>query len=200
MGPKASQRKAKVERKTSEVKVTVSLNVDGSGKFDIDTGVPFFTHMLSQFAKHGFFDLQIRAIGDIEVDYHHTVEDVGLALGECFDKALQDKKGITRYGHSIVPFDDALVIAAVDLSGRPYFDFSVEMEKSKVGTFDSELCEEFFKSLTSALRCNIFIELRRGTNTHHIIEAVFKAVTRALDQASTVDPRSRGVPSTKGKL
>ncbi len=194
------KRKAKVDRKTSEVKVNISLDIDGSGKFDIKTGIPFFNHMLSQFAKHGYFDLKINALGDIEVDFHHTVEDVGITLGEAFTEALGDKKGISRYGHSVIPFDETLVMAVVDLSGRPYFNFKVDLPKDKIGEFDSELAEEFFKSLCNSLKCNLYIELKSGTNLHHIVEAMFKAVGKALDNASKIDSRSKQVPSTKGKL
>ena len=194
------QRKAKVERKTSEVKVKVDINLDGKGKFEIDTGIPFFNHMLSQFAKHGYFDLKINAIGDIDVDFHHTVEDVGLALGEAFLKALGDKKGITRFGEAVVPFDETLATASVDMSGRPYLVFRADVPKGKVGEFDLELGEEFFKSLSNTLMCNLHIELRYGDNLHHMIEALFKAVGRALDKASKIDPRTDEVPSTKGKL
>jgi imidazoleglycerol-phosphate dehydratase len=194
------QRKAKVERKTSEVKVRVDINLDGKGKFQIDTGIPFFNHMLSQFAKHGYFDLKINAIGDIDVDFHHTVEDVGLALGEAIFKALGDKKGITRFGEAVVPFDETLATASVDLSGRPYLVFRADVPKSKAGEFDLELGEEFFKSLSNNLMCNLHIELKYGDNLHHMIEAIFKAVGRALDKASQIDSRSNEVPSTKGML
>jgi len=194
------QRKAKVERKTSEVKVRVDINLDGKGKFQIDTGIPFFNHMLSQFAKHGYFDLKINAIGDIDVDFHHTVEDVGLALGEAILKALGDKKGITRFGEAVVPFDETLATASVDLSGRPYLVFRADVPKSKAGEFDLELGEEFFKSLSNTLMCNLHIELKYGDNLHHMIEAIFKAVGRALDKASQIDSRSNEVPSTKGML
>ena len=194
------KRRAKVERKTSEVKVNIDLNIDGSGKFDIKTGIPFFNHMLSQFAKHGFFDIKIKALGDLEIDFHHTVEDVGITLGEAFSEALDDKKGISRYGYSVVPFDEALVAAVVDLSGRPHFSFNANLPKDKIGDFDSELAEEFFKSFSNFLKCNLHIELKSGTNLHHIVEAMFKAFGRALDEASAIDPRSKQVPSTKGKL
>lgn len=194
------KRKAKIDRKTSEVKVNVELNIDGSGKYDIQTGIPFFNHMLNQFAKHGYFDIKIKALGDIEVDFHHTVEDVGIAMGEAFESALADKRGIKRYGHSLVPFDDSLVESSLDLSGRPYIVFNAGIEKSKVGEFDVELAEEFFKSFANSLKCNLHINLRYGTNMHHIIEAMFKATGKALDIASSADQRSKQVPSTKGKL
>lgn len=194
------KRKTKTERATSEVKVEVEINLDGEGNFSIDTGIPFFDHMLAQFARHGYFDLKIKAVGDLEVDFHHTVEDVGLALGDAFLKALGDKKSITRFGEAFVPFDETLAFASVDLSGRPYLVYNVSVPKTKVGEFDIELGEEFFKSFSNTLLCNLHIELRYGDNLHHVIEAVFKAVGRALDKASQIDPRSGDVPSTKGKL
>ncbi len=195
------ERRAKLRRKTSEVDVTVELNVDGTGEFDLDSGIPFFNHMLAQFAKHGFFDIKLRAVGDLEVDYHHTVEDVGLALGEAFAEALSEKGGIRRFGECLLPFDDALVQAAVDLSGRPYFVYRMGLAGGSVGGFDAELCEEFFKSLASSLKCNLHIELRYGNNLHHVIEAAFKAVARALDSATSIEQRLGGaVPSTKGRL
>lgn len=194
------KRQAKLERKTTEVKAKIDINLDGSGKFDIDTGIGFFNHMLAQFAKHGYFDLKIKAIGDIDIDFHHTVEDVGLALGESISEALGDKRSITRFGEAFVPFDETLAFACVDLSGRPHFEFRVEIPKSKVGEFDVELAEEFFKSLTNTLKCNLHIELKYGDNLHHIIEAMFKAVGRALDKATALDTRSKDIPSTKGTL
>lgn len=194
------KRQATVNRKTKEVKCEVTLNIDGSGKFDIKTGVPFFNHMLEQFSKHGYFDLKIKAIGDTEVDFHHTVEDTGIVLGEVFGKALGDKKGIRRFAHSSVPFDESLVSATLDLSGRPYFVFKDEIPKSKVGEFDVELAEEFFKSLAHSMKCNLHIELKYGSNLHHNIEAMFKAVGIALDDATSIDSRSKTIPSTKGNL
>jgi imidazoleglycerol-phosphate dehydratase len=194
------QRKAKTERVTSEVKVKVDINLDGTGDYEIETGIPFFDHMLSQFAKHGYFDLKISAAGDLDVDFHHTVEDVGLALGDAVLKALGDKKSIRRFGEAFVPFDETLAFASVDLSGRPYLVYRVKVPKSKVGEFDLELGEEFFKSFSNTLLCNLHIELKYGENLHHMIEAIFKAVGRALDNATKIDPRSGGIPSTKGKL
>ena len=194
------QRKAKTERVTSEVRVKVDINLDGKGVYEIETGIPFFNHMLSQFAKHGYFDLKISAAGDLDVDFHHTVEDVGLALGDAFQKALGDKKSIRRFGEAFVPFDETLAFASVDLSGRPHLVYKVRVPKSKVGEFDLELGEEFFKSFSNTLMCNLHIELKYGENLHHMIEAIFKAVGRALDNATRIDPRSGGIPSTKGKL
>ena len=194
------KRQATADRKTKEVKCSISLNIDGSGKFDIQTGVPFFNHMLEQFSKHGYFDLKIKAIGDTEVDFHHTVEDTGIVLGEVFNKAIGDKKGIRRFAHSSVPFDESLVSVTIDLSGRPYFVFNGEIPKTKVGEFDVELAEEFFKSLSHSMKCNLHIELKYGTNLHHNIEAMFKAAGIALDEATSIDSRSKTIPSTKGKL
>lgn len=195
-----SKRKSKVHRKTSEVDVTVDIDLDGSGKYEIHTGIPFFDHMLSQFAKHGYFDLKIKAVGDIEVDFHHTVEDVGLALGEAVLKALGDKRGIVRFGQATVPFDETLATSNVDLSGRPYLVFHAQIPKSKVGDFDLELVEEFLKSFSNTLMCNLHVDIKYGDNLHHMVEAVFKSTGRALDEATKLDPRSNEVPSTKGKL
>lgn len=194
------KRNSEVERKTQEVTVSVKLDVDGTGKYDIRTGIPFFDHMLNQLARHGYFDLEIKAEGDTEIDFHHTVEDVGLALGEAFSKALDDKKGITRFSHAFMPFDECLAFVAVDLSGRPYFVFRADIPKSKVGEFDVELAEEFFKSFAGKAACNLHIELKYGSNLHHSIEAMFKALGRALDIATKIDNRSGDIPSTKGKL
>ncbi len=180
--------------------MSVDINLDGKGNYEIQTGVAFFDHMLEQFSKHGFFDLTLRAEGDIDIDYHHTVEDVGITLGESISNALGEKKGITRFGEAFAPFDETLVFAAVDLSGRPYCVYNVSTPKSKVGEFDTELSEEFFKSFSNSLKCNLHIELKYGDNLHHIIEATFKAVARALDRATSIDPRSNKIPSTKGML
>lgn len=196
----AAERKAKFERKTAEVKVGVDLTVDGSGIFDIETGIPFFDHMLCQFARHGCFDLKVRAAGDTEVDFHHTVEDTGAAVGGAFREALGDKNGIVRFAHAYVPFEDTLVLAAVDLSGRPCLVFDAEVPKSKVGDFDSELAAEFFRSLVNSLGCNLHLCLKSGNNLHHNIEAMFKACGRAFDAAASLDGRVSGVPSTKGVL
>lgn len=197
---KPVERRALVKRRTSEVNAEVDIGLDGTGEFDVRTGIPFFDHMLSQFAKHGYFDLSVKAEGDIDVDFHHTVEDVGITLGEAFSQALGDKRGIARYGHAIIPFDDALVVAAADLSGRPCLVFGGDLPKGKVGEFDVELAEEFFKSFSSSLRCNLHMDVRRGTNLHHAVEAMFKALGRCMDAASKMDGRSSDVPSTKGSL
>ena len=193
-------RESIVERKTNEVEVYVKINIDGEGKYKIDTGIPFFNHMLEQLAKHGLFDIEISAKGDTEIDFHHTVEDVGIALGEAFNQALGDKKGINRYGFSSIPFDETLSNSSLDLSGRPFFIFKVEMPSTKVGEFDVELTREFFQSFTNNLKANIHIETKYGTNNHHIIESIFKSIAKSLDVATTYDSRSNSIPSTKGNL
>lgn len=193
-------RKAAVKRKTTEVDVSIEVNIDGTGMYSIDTGIPFFDHMLEQFSKHGYFDLKIKAKGDIEIDFHHTVEDVGLTLGDAILKALDEKRGIRRFGQAYIPFDETLVLSVIDISGRPFCTFRVESPKSKIGEFDVELAEEFFKSFTNTLKCNLYIEKIAGGNLHHIVEAMFKSVARALDEATSIDPRTDKVPSTKGKL
>ena len=193
-------RESIVKRKTNEVEVYVKINIDGEGKYKIDTGIPFFNHMLEQLAKHGLFDIEISATGDTEIDFHHTVEDVGIALGEAFNQALGDKKGINRYGFSSIPFDETLSSSSLDLSGRPFFIFKVEMPSTKVGEFDVELAREFFQSFTNNLKANIHIETKYGTNNHHIIESIFKSIAKSLDVATTYDSRSNSIPSTKGNL
>lgn len=193
-------RESIVERKTNEVEVYVKINIDGEGKYKIDTGIPFFNHMLEQLAKHGLFDIEISAKGDTEIDFHHTVEDVGIALGEAFNQALGDKKGINRYGFSSIPFDETLSSSSLDLSGRPFFIFKVEMPSTKIGEFDVELTREFFQSFTNNLKANIHIETKYGTNNHHIIESIFKSIAKSLDVATTYDLRSNSIPSTKGNL
>lgn len=191
---------ADVSRKTKETDITVELNIDGSGKYDIDTGVGFFDHMLSGFARHGFFDLKVKVTGDLEVDAHHTVEDTGIVLGTAFAKAIGDKKGIKRFGDCILPMDDALVLAAVDISGRHYFDIDLPIDVPVVGDFDTQLVNEFFYSFADAAKINLHIKKLSGNNAHHIIEATFKAVSKALDAATQMDPRNEGVLSTKGVL
>ncbi len=193
-------RESIVKRKTNEVEVYVKINIDGEGKYKIDTGIPFFNHMLEQLAKHGLFDIEISATGDTEIDFHHTVEDVGIALGEAFNQALGDKKGINRYGFSSIPFDETLSSSSLDLSGRPFFIFKVEMPSTKVGEFDVELTREFFQSFTNNLKANIHIETKYGTNNHHIIESIFKSIAKSLDVATAYDSRSNSIPSTKGNL
>ena len=191
---------AKVKRETNEVKVDVELNIDGTGDYSIDTGIPFFDHMLEQLSKHGYFDLKIKAVGDTEIDFHHTVEDVGITLGQAFDDALGDKKSIKRYGFSSIPFDETLSSSVIDLCNRPFFVFNVELPSSIVGEFDVELTKEFFQSFANNIKANLHIELKYGGNNHHIIESIFKSVAKSLDSATLIDPRSSSIPSTKGNL
>jgi imidazoleglycerol-phosphate dehydratase len=193
-------RTGQVERRTKETDVRVSLNLDGSGQARISTGVPFLDHMLELFARHGLFDLEIECRGDLEIDDHHSVEDIAISLGEAFAEAVGDKRGITRYGASLVPMDEALCRAVVDLSGRFYLVYEVKTRRQMIGNFSVELAEHFWRSLAGALRCNLHLDLLRGHNTHHILEATFKATARALRQAVELDPRVEGVPSTKGVL
>ncbi len=193
-------RKATLERVTKETQIRLSLAIDGRGDAKICTSVPFLDHMLDLFARHGLFDLEVEAKGDIDIDFHHTVEDIGIVLGEAFRQALGDKKGIRRYGQGSVPMDEALANVTVDLSGRPYLVYNVELPKVKIGEFDVELAREFFQALTNNLGANIHFNVLYGANVHHILEACFKALARAFDQATQVDPRIEGVMSTKGKL
>ncbi len=193
-------RKADLQRKTTETDIRLSLNLDGEGTYQIATGVPFLNHMLELFAKHGFFDLTLRASGDVEIDDHHTVEDVGLALGQAFREALGDKKGIRRFGEATVPLDEALVACVVDLSGRPFLAYNLQISQEKVGNFATELIHDFFLAFTNQLAMNLHFNMTQGRNPHHIIEAAFKAFARALSSATQPDPRVKGVLSTKGSL
>jgi len=193
-------RTAIIERKTNETDIRVDLNLDGKGEHAIQTPVPFFDHMLVQIARHGFFDLKVTATGDIEIDAHHTVEDCGICLGEAFKVALGDKAGIRRYGRGTMPMHEALASVILDFSGRPHLVFNVAMPKAKVGEFDTELVEEFFTAFCNHAGVNIHVNLAYGDNLHHIIEAVFKAFARALDDACSFDPRIEGVLSSKGSL
>jgi len=194
------ERTADVDRKTKETAISLKLCLDGTGKYEIKTGVPFFDHMLSLFSAHGFFDLFITARGDIEVDYHHTVEDVGLVLGDALDKALGDRKGIRRFGCVTVPMDDALTSVAIDLSNRPYLVYNVTPMPFPGGDFDISLAREFFRAFSTRSGMNLHINVFYGQNEHHIIESVFKAAGRALDQATSFDERITGICSTKGVL
>ena len=194
------QRKASIRRTTSETDVKVTLNLDGSGKGSAQTGIPFLDHMLMLFAKHGIFDLDVICKGDLEIDAHHSVEDIGICLGMALDKSWGDKKGIVRFAHSYFPMDETLVRVAVDISGRPYLVYKVKVSRERIGTLDAELIEEFWKAVVTHGRLNVHVELLYGRNTHHIFEAVFKAAARALSIATRVDPRMHGVPSTKGVL
>ena len=195
------KRTASVQRKTAETDITLSLNLDGTGKSEIQTGVGFLDHMLTLLAKHGRFDLEVFCHGDTQVDDHHSVEDIGIVLGQAFAHALGDKRGITRYGSCLLPMDEALVLAAVDLSGRDTLRYGLNIPTQKVGTFDTELVEEFFLAFVRNAGVTLHLRQLDGTNSHHIIEAAFKGFGRALAQAVAMDPRSAGeVPSTKGVL
>jgi imidazoleglycerol-phosphate dehydratase len=189
-----------IARKTKETDISIAWNLDGTGKAEISTQVPFFDHMLDQLARHGLNDLTIKTDGDIAVDAHHTVEDTGIALGQALRQALGDAKGIRRYGSAFVPFDETLAFAAVDVSGRPFLLFEADFPRPKVGEFDSELVEEFFRALAFNAGITLHMKVHYGKNTHHMIEGLFKAFARALYDATTLDPRVTGVPSTKGTL
>ncbi len=193
-------REVLVERKTKETDIKMSLNIDGTGKANINTGIGFFDHMLEGFAKHGFFDLECKIDGDLHVDGHHTVEDAGIVLGQAISKAIGDKKGIRRYGYFVLPMDDSLSLCAVDLCGRPYFVFDCEFPVERVGGLDTELVKEFFYAVSYSAGMNLHIRMLSGNNAHHMIEAMFKAFAKALDQATGMDERITGVLSTKGTL
>jgi imidazoleglycerol-phosphate dehydratase len=193
-------RKVRIDRNTRETQISLSINLDGEGKSSIKTGVPFLDHMLDLFARHSVTDLQIKAKGDLEVDYHHLVEDLGIALGEAIRRALGDKRGITRYGFSILPMDECLARVALDFSGRPYLVYRVKSVKKRVRDFDIFLIREFMQGFANSAQCNLHIELLYGDEPHHIVEAIFKGLAKSFDMAKTRDPRVKGVPSTKGKL
>jgi imidazoleglycerol-phosphate dehydratase len=195
-----SPRTATVERETRETKIRVELNLDGSGVSAIHTPLPFLSHMLDQIARHGSIDLRVHAEGDIEIDGHHTTEDIGIVLGKAVLDALGDRRGICRYGSATLPMDEALVTAALDLSGRPFFVWRVPLPKAKIGTWDVELAEVFFEAFARAAQANLHVVLHQGQNLHHIVEISFKAFARALRAAVELDPRAPGVPSTKGML
>ncbi len=193
-------RKAEVIRKTKETDIAISINLDGEGVSKISTGIPFMDHMLTLFAKHGKFDLDVNVKGDLEIDCHHTMEDTGLALGKAIADALGDKIGITRYGHMILPMDEVLALAALDLSGRPYLVYNVTAPAQYIRELDVALFGEFFRALSNTCGMNLHIKIMNSGETHHIFEAVFKAFARALRTAVTLDPREKGIPSTKGSL
>jgi len=195
-----SGRTAKINRKTTETSVSVTLNLDGNGNARVDTGVQFLDHMLNLFAKHGVFDLEISCKGDTGIDAHHSVEDIGICLGLAIEKALGDKLGLVRFAHAYYPMDETLVRVVADFSGRPYLVYNVKVARERVGELESDLIEEFWKAFVTHARVNLHIELLYGRNTHHIFEAVFKASARALSLASRVDERVQGVPSTKGVI
>lgn len=193
-------RTGRIERATNETRVVVSVDLDGDGRYEIDTGIPFFDHMLSHVAKQGVLDLSIEAKGDLEVDFHHTVEDVGLALGEAVAQALGDKIGIRRYGSASLPMEEAIADVAVDFSGRPYLVYQVDLPQEKVGGFDVSLAKEFLRSFANRCGMNLHVTVRYGEDAHHVLEAIFKGFGLALRDAVAADPRRRDVPSTKGTL
>jgi imidazoleglycerol-phosphate dehydratase len=195
-----SPRSASRQRETAETSISVDLVLDGSGTGDIDTGIPFFDHMLVLLAKHSLFDLKIKARGDLAVDFHHTVEDTGIVLGDALAGALSTKKGLRRYGWARIPMDETLAQVAIDLSGRPFIEFRVPSESGSIGSFDFGLVEEFCRALAMSSAMTLHVEVEYGKNNHHIAEAIFKALARALDMACQIDPRVTGIPSSKGKL
>jgi imidazoleglycerol-phosphate dehydratase len=193
-------RSGECERKTSETRITVTLDVDGSGRCEVATGLPFFDHMLDLMFRHALIDVELTATGDLHVDGHHTVEDTGLCLGEALDAALGDRRGITRFGSSLVPMDESLAEVAIDVSGRPYLGYTVDLEPEPLGNFEPALAREFLQALVNKAGLTMHVELRRGDGVHHGLESVFKAVGRALKTAVSLDPRVRDVPSTKGSI
>lgn len=194
-------RSSEIKRKTAETDIYLRLELDGVGKSDINTGCGFLNHMLTLFASHGRFDLTVKCTGDVDVDYHHTVEDIGIALGEAFFEALGDKKGIVRYGNMLLPMDEALILSAVDFSGRAYLEYGLEIPTEKVGNFDTELCEEFWLGFVRNAKCTLHLKQLSGTNSHHIIEGAFKSAARSIRQAAAVDKDFPDeIPSTKGVL
>ena len=194
-------RKGSVSRKTNETEITVDINLDGTGKYDISTGIGFLDHMLEQLSRHSLVDISIKATGDLHIDFHHTTEDIGIALGECVTQALGDRAGITRYGSALAPMDEALTQVALDASNRPYLVWKVEFVRDKLGEMDTELFKEWFQAFAQGAGLTLHVECFYGDNNHHIVEAAFKALARALRQAIEIDPRKEGeVPSTKGVL
>ncbi|MBQ4058872.1 MAG: imidazoleglycerol-phosphate dehydratase HisB [Lachnospiraceae bacterium] len=196
-----ADRIAYIERKTNETDIKLELHIDGTGQTKIDTGIGFFDHMLNSFARHGFFDLKLIVKGDLYVDSHHTIEDTGIVLGQAIKKAIGDKKGIKRYGQRILPMDETLMLCAIDLSGRPYFSYDMNLTVDQVGYFDTEMVKEFFYAVSYGAEMNLHLKQLDGSNNHHLIEAAFKAFAKALDEATQIDPRMRDVVlSTKGTL
>ena len=198
--PTAAGRLARVERNTKETQISLQLGLDGAGTASVSTGIPFFDHMLEAWAKHGLMDLSVAAKGDLEVDHHHTVEDVGICLGKAFKDALGDKAGIVRYGSSYLPMDEALLHAAVDISGRPYLVFNVPLARTRIANMDLDLLKDFFRAFAFSAEVTLHVNMHYGENLHHIAEATFKAVARALAEATRLNPRIAGVLSTKGTL
>ncbi len=195
-----SERKAEIVRETAETTISLELTVDGRGDCEIATGVGFFDHMLTHIARHGYFDLKVRAEGDLEVDAHHTVEDVGIVLGQALCEAVGDKRGMVRFGRAACPMAEALVVAALDFGGRAYLAYNLNLPTARVGEFDTELVREFFAALVAHAGISLHLIQQAGINSHHIIESAFKSFGRALDQATQLDPRTEDIPSTKGKL
>lgn len=193
-------RQAHIQRKTKETDIDLKLEIDGSGAAGVDTGIGFLDHMMNSFARHGFFDLDLHVQGDLWVDSHHTIEDTGIVLGEAIKEAIGDKKGIKRYGSFMLPMDETLVLCAIDLSGRPYLVFDAEFSAERVGNYDTEMVKEFFYAVSYACGMNLHIKVLSGSNNHHIIEGIYKAFAKALDEATTYDPRITDVLSTKGSL
>lgn len=200
MNPPTAPRKAQVKRDTLETQIEVEIDLDGDGNSDLNTGIPFLDHMLDQIARHGLVDLSIRAKGDLHIDAHHTVEDIGITLGQALSQAIGDKRGIRRYGHAYVPLDEALSRVVVDFSGRPGIEYQVEFNRARIGDFDVDLFFEFFQGLVNHAGITLHIDSLRGRNAHHIAETIFKATGRALRMAAEPDPRVQGIPSTKGAL
>jgi imidazoleglycerol-phosphate dehydratase len=196
----SAPRAAHVERKTRETKIAATLRIDGEGRSEIRSGVPFLDHMLDSFARHGFFDLKLEAAGDTHIDDHHTVEDVGIVLGRAFRQALGDRAGIKRFGNAAVPLDEALCTAVVDISGRSYLAYNVTIAQERVGNFQTVLVHDFMKALADETGMNLHLTMHSGRNPHHIVEAAFKALARAMDQATAIEPRVKGALSTKGTL
>lgn len=187
-------------RKTKETEITININLDGQGRNHIDTGIPFFDHMLNGFARHGLFDLEVEAVGDLDVDCHHTVEDTGIVLGQAVANALGDKAGIKRYGYFLLPMDETLALSAIDLSGRPYLNFDADFPTEHIGGLDTEMIREFFYAVSYSAAMNLHLKILDGGNSHHMAEALFKAFGKALDAATMAEPRMNGVWSTKGSL
>lgn len=193
-------RVGRVQRETKETKIDVTIELDGTGQHNVQTPLPFLTHMVEQLSRHGLFDLTVRAEGDVEIDGHHTTEDLGFVIGQAVGKALGDRAGIRRYGWALLPMDEARVACTLDLSGRQFFVWDMSLPKAKIGTFDVELAEVFFEAFARGAMCNLHVSKERGDNLHHIVEISFKALAKALEAATRVDPRVAGVPSTKGTL
>jgi imidazoleglycerol-phosphate dehydratase len=196
----SARRYAEIARKTRETDIRLTIDLDGEGKAEVASGIGFLDHMLELFARHALVDLSVSCTGDLHVDGHHTTEDIGICLGQAIDRALGDRAGIRRYGHAVLPMDEVLVTTAIDLGGRPYWEWHVTMPAARIGTFDSELVADFWQAVATQSRMNLHVVLHHGRNTHHVAEAVFKATARALRAAVELDPRCVGIPSTKGTL